>query len=484
MRKITTTAFVFVACFLIFFVSTPAKADSTSDYQQKVAEAQAKINDLQSQLDQAKIDLASWSSNADGSSSQINDAQTAVMDAQDVLDSAQTGYETARADYDAQFTVNQHAEANVAQAVVAVNSAADLVDSTYASYLQAQANSDSAQASMNQAQSDYDTKLINAGGQGSTPGLLVDVYTGINKTGNPPSRSDVVYSKCKTVSVSNIDSNWGGGSIFGCASDYVMLHYRGYITYPTTTKVYFQAPADDGFYLSIGGQTVINDWSLKGCGANSTGMFSFTAGKSYVVDGWFYEWTGGACSTLNYKPTTSSSYAVVPGSMFTQNAVPQLIKDPVLKAILDAKTATYVQMVAVEEQANQTYLNAETAYDSAYQAYAYAASGLSLQRTVLQQKDSFLQSAENVWQQASDSKAECDATLRDLKTQYASIFDAMDKASDKVDQLTAQLEQAKQDLVNIPKPTAADKRVPKKIVAKYFADAAYVPRGGFMPNPK
>jgi len=484
MRKITTTAFVFVACFLIFFVSTPAKADSTSDYQQKVAEAQAKINDLQSQLDQAKIDLASWSSNADGSSSQINDAQTAVMDAQDVLDSAQTGYETARADYDAQFTVNQHAEANVAQAVVAVNSAADLVDSTYASYLQAQANSDSAQASMNQAQSDYDTKLINAGGQGSTPGLLVDVYTGINKTGNPPSRSDVVYSKCKTVSVSNIDSNWGGGSIFGCASDYVMLHYRGYITYPTTTKVYFQAPADDGFYLSIGGQTVINDWSLKGCGANSTGMFSFTGGKSYAVDGWFYEWTGGACSTLNYKPLGLNTFSVVPGSMFSQNAVAEWVKDPALKVILDSKLDVYLKAVALEEKANKDYLSAVDSYDASSAYLISVENNLSLKRSLLKQQDFVLQSVEDKWQNASDRKAVCDAALRDLKLEYASIFDAIDKATLKVDALEKDLEQAKLDLENIPKPSAADKRVPKKVVAKYFADAAYVPRGGFVPNPK
>jgi len=81
-----------------------------------------------------------------------------------------------------------------------------------------------------------------------------------------------------------------------------MLHYHGYITYPTSTKVYFQNQADDGFYMSINGTQVINDWSLKGCGANSVGMFSFTGGKSYSIDAWFYEWGGGACLlfTINH----------------------------------------------------------------------------------------------------------------------------------------------------------------------------------------
>ena len=484
MRKFHALTFIFVALFFVFVASTPAKADTTTDYNQKVAEAQAKINDLEIQLQQAQADLDSWASNSNASASQINDAQTAVFNAQTVLDDAAANYVSARNEYDVAFTENQQAEQDVATAVIAVNNAADLVDSTYATYVQAQTDSDVAQTALNQAQTDYDTKLINAGGQGVTPGLLVDVYTGINKTSNPPTRSDVVYSKCKTVVVSNIDANWGGGSIFGCASDYVMLHYRGYITYPTTTKVYFQAPADDGFYLSIAGQTIVNDWSLKGCGANTTGMFSFTANKSYSVDAWFYEWGGGACSTLNYKPVTSNSYSVVPGSMFSQDAVPQMVKDPALKIVLDAKTLLYVQAVAVEEQANQTYLQAESNYDAKYLIYSYANQSLSLKRTVLQNKDVLMQNVENVWQQASDSKAICDADLRDLKTQYASIFDAMDQASNRVVMLTEQLQQAKQDLANIPKPTAQDKRVPKKVVSKYLADSAYIPRGVFVPNPK
>jgi len=484
MRKFATLTFIFIACFFALFASSPALADSVSDYQQKVADAKAKIADLQNQLAQAQADLDSWSNSSNDQANQINDAQTAVMNAQDVLDSAQADYVAKRADYDAVFVDVQSAETVVAQAIQAVNDAVDVVDSTYVAYQQAQSISDSAQSDMNQAKSDYDTKLINAGGQGATSGLAVDVYTGVNRLGNPPSRSDVTYTKCKTVTVSNIEANWGNGNILGCGSDYVMLHYRGYITYPTTTKVYFQAPADDGFFMTIGGQTVINDWSLKGCGANSIGIYSFTGGKSYQVDAWFYEWTGGACSTLTYKPSTSNSYAVVPASMFTQDAVVQLVKDPALKAVWDSKTAIYVQAVALEEQANQVYLNALAKYDGAMQAYGFAGQSLSAQRSILSGKDVLVQSAEDTWQKASDDKAVCDADLRDLKTQYASIFTAMDNAQNRVDQLTVDLQQARDDLANIPKPSASDKRAPKKVVAKYFADAAYVPRGGFVPSPK
>jgi predicted nucleic acid-binding Zn-ribbon protein len=480
LRKLAALFVTPLALLFVFFLSSPASADSTTDYNNQVAAAQAKIADLQSQLNSAQAELDSWTNSSNDQANQINDAQTAVTQAQDALDAAQADYTDKRASYDAAFADEQAAEAAVSKAVDAVNAASDLVDSTYANYVTAQQNSDNAQADMNQAQNDYDTKLINAGGSGSTPGLKVDVYTGINRNGNPPQKSDTAYTKCKTTTVTQINANWGNGDILGCGSDYIMLHYRGYITYPTTTKVYFQAPADDGFYMSINGTQVINDWSLKGCGANSTGLFSFTGGKSYAVDAWFYEWTGGACSTLNYKPLNGSTYAVAPASFFTQDAVVTMVKDPALKTILDQKTNAYVQVVAAEEQANVVYQNACDAYDGKMTAYGYAGTTLSAKRAILTQKNSDVQSAENTWQTSSDTKAVADANLRDLKNQYSVTFSGIDNAAQKVDSLEAQLAQAKIDLANIPKPSAADKRRPKKSNPKYYADGAYISRQQFV----
>jgi hypothetical protein len=459
-------------------------ADSTTDYNQKVAEAQAKIQDLQNQLNNAQANLDSWTNSSNDQANQINDAQTAVTEAQDALDAAVADYNGKKFDYDTAFADEQVAETVVAQAVAAVNAAADVVDSTYNSYAVAQQNSDNAQAAMNQAQNDYNTKLINAGGSGSTPGLKVDVYTGISRNGNPPQKSDTVYTKCKTTTVNNIDANWGGGDILGCGSDYVMLHYKGYITYPTTTKVYFQAPADDGFFMSINGTQVINDWSLKGCGANSTGLFSFTGGKSYAIDAWFYEWTGGACSSLYYKPLNGSSYAVAPASFFTQDAVATMVKDPALLAVLNTKTALYVQAVAAEEQANVVYGDACDVYDGANMAYGYAGNSLASKHAILVPLEQVMNNAESNWQNRSNDKAVADANLRDLKTQYSTTFNAIDAAAQQVDSLEAQIVQAKIDLANIPKPTAADKRKPKKTINRYFADGAYLPRQLFVINLK
>ncbi|NBW11498.1 MAG: hypothetical protein EBR82_26055 [Caulobacteraceae bacterium] len=482
-NKFSRILFSVLTLYFAIVISSPAHADTTDDYNNKVAQAQAKIDDLQNQLNSAQAELDSWANSSNEQANLINDAQTQVTQAQDALDAAEADYTSKKATYDQSYADVQSAQIAVGNAIEAVNAASDAADNAYASYQTSQINADNAQAAMNSAQNDYDTKLINAGGQGSTPGLKVDVYTGISKNGNPPSRSDTVYTKCKTTTVTNIQANWGNGDILGCGGDYIMLHYRGYITYSSTTRVYFQAQADDGFYMSINGTQVINDWSLKGCGANSIGSFVFTGGKSYAIDAWFYEWGGGACSTLYYQPT-GGQWSIAPASFFTQDAVVTMVKDPALKVILDQKTAAYVSAVAAEERALTAYNTASDDYDSKWITYNMLNQDLANKRSILIQYENVMSTAEDTWQSCSDASAVALANFRDLKSQYATTFEGIKAAGDKVDNLQAQLEQAKQDLANIPKPTAADKRKPKKATAKYFADGAYVPRGTFQPNPK
>jgi hypothetical protein len=212
-------------------------------------------------------------------------------------------------------------------------------------------------------------------------------------------------------------------------------------------------------------------------------MFSFTGGKSYAIDAWFYEWTGGACSTLYYQPL-GGSWNVAPAAFFSKTAVVTMVKDPALKAILDNKTAFYVQAVAAEEQANVVYLNAETNYDGKQLTYSMLSQDLSSKRGTLSDYETVMNNSETYWQNRSDDKAVADANLRDLKAEYATVFNAIQGAVAKVDELENKLAQAKVDLANIPKPTAASKRVPKKAIIKYYADGAYLPRATFVPSPK
>ena len=485
MRGVRKYAALFVlplSALLLLGIASPALADSTTDYNNKVAAAQAHLADLQQQLQAAQENLASWQNSSNAQADQINGAQTTATQAKDALAAAAADYAAKKVAYDALYAQEQIAEGQVAQAVAALNAASDAVDGTYASYQAAMAASDAAQAAVAQAQNDYNTKLITNGGQANA-GLVVDVYTNISRLGNPPSRSTTAYTYCKTIVLPNIDYNWGGGDIFGCGGDYVMLHYHGYILYSTSGRVYFQAQADDGFYMQINGTQIINDWSLKGCSANSTGSFAFKANTPYAIDAWYYEWGGGACSTLQAQPS-NGSWGVVPAAQFTQQATVTQTKDPALKAVLDQKTALYVQAVAAEEQANQSYLAAQNQYDTNWLAYVAQGQSLANQRGQLTAQGNVVASCEAVWQGASDAKAVADANLLDLRNQYNSVFKAIQNANDQVDALVAAVEKAQADLQAIPLPSAQSMRVGKRTNVHVLADGAFVPRGLFTPTPK
>ena len=481
-RKLASVFILFAGLISPLILAAPAAASSVSDYNNQVAAQQARINDLQTQLDGAQQKLTDLQNNSNGQAELIATAQTDATNAKDALDSAAADYASKQATYATAYADEQAAETAVNDAVDAVAVASDNVDATFAAYQSAQDATDRAQAAVVAAQNDYANKPIAVGVSPST-GLVADVYTGVSSHGNPPQRADNVYTKCKTITVDNIQANWGGGDILGCGGDYVMIHYHGYITYPTTKQVYFYAQADDGFFMTIGGQTVINDWSLKGCGGNSVGLVSFTANVSKSIDAWFYEWGGGACSTLNYQPLGANGWNVAPASFFSQGAAAATGPDPALKVVLDAKTAQYVAAVAAEETAQQTYTDAANAYDQAQTQYDNANADLSSKQTALANVDALLSQTEAAWQTASDNSALKDAALLSLQTQYKSTFDAINAQAGVVDGLETQLVQAKATLAAIPKPTSPAK-VSKKSVTKPVKPTPVTPRGKFVPVPK
>jgi len=143
--------------------------------------------------------------------------------------------------------------------------------------------------------------------------VKVDVYT-FSPDSVYPERNVDALTYCTTVYVDNIEADWGGSDIFGCANDFVLLHYSGTLTFPTSDLVYLVNLADDGFSLSLDGVPVIEDWYLKGC-SGSWNAFTPVAGHVYTLDAWMYEYGGGACSTL-YITTDSYDFQVVPSSWF------------------------------------------------------------------------------------------------------------------------------------------------------------------------
>ena len=460
-----------------------AVADTSSEYNAKVAAAKQVVATVEANLASAKQVLQNLKASSATESGLLAEAQTAVFNADQALTIAKAAYLSKRDVYDTAVLAENVAVDALNTAVDAVALAADNVDATYQTYDDAVQAVNVADGELASAQWNYDNNLITSGSSQVTPGLKADVYNGINTQGNPPQRSTTAYTLCKTMTVTQIDFNVGGGSVAGCNAEYVMIHYTGYITYPTNKSVYFMATADDGFYMTIDGQPVINDWSLKGCSANSAGLFTFKAGVSYPIDAWFYEWTGGACATLYNQPAGSGAWSITPASMFTQQALAISVKNPALKLIRDQKNDAYVLALANEETAYAAYLVAVTAYDSASADYDTKLGVLNSRRDALTTAEQGMNDAEGVWQTNSDAYIDADAILTGRKTKFSAVFGQLQSQSLVIDGLETDLDNAKTALANIPKPVAPSKTV-KKVTAKPGATIKAVPKVVFSPIPK
>jgi hypothetical protein len=188
-----------------------------------------------------------------------------------------------------------------------------------------------AQAAVDAAQYKYDNNLIQQI-LSSGSGLTAKVYN--NTRSMSPNESNL----CLTTTVSQINHNWGGGSVLGCNPDSVTIHYYGTITVPDTGTYRFRNMADDGFYATINGQVVVNEWVDKGCSGNWGPEVQLTANTVYPINAWFYENGGGACSTM-FVTQPSGNWQVIPAGWFGQSQVITMVKDPALLLILNQKKA-------------------------------------------------------------------------------------------------------------------------------------------------
>jgi hypothetical protein len=156
------------------------------------------------------------------------------------------------------------------------------------------------------------------------PGLKVEVYT-FDPNALPDRQP---YELCQTeiTTVSNINFDVGGDVVAECQTDFVIVHYSGYLTLDRTGLVSLQSWADDGFYLTLDDQVLINDWTLKGC-SGSSALIGVTAGVSMKLDAWWFEYGGGACNILRADGID------IPDSAFTQEIVaPPIPEIPTLEA--------------------------------------------------------------------------------------------------------------------------------------------------------
>ena len=307
---------------------------------------------------------------------QLEIVQQELDQAQQELDTASTNKAEAQSNYDRVKSVSDLAKSNYDQAhqsttdyIATYNSLIDDYNIVYQEYLDAQdtvnitrTNLQEATNQLNQAQWNYDNLLIpTEGGEATVQGLTVKVYNQINSSN--PQRSDTAYNLCKTTTLTNIQANWGGGDILGCGGDRVLIHYTGYFT-PSENITYLMNQADDGFYLTLDGATIINDWRLKGCGGGWYPV-NLQAGRTYALDAWFYEWGGGACSTLYYQ--SNNNWGVTPASWYSQNQPAQLTNNPALLPELHNARVYYDATVLANQQAEEDWQIAQANQQSAAQ---------------------------------------------------------------------------------------------------------------------
>lgn len=189
-------------------------------------------------------------------------------------------------------------------------------------------------------------------------GLSVEVYT-YDPSATPERQA---YTPCITdtvwTSVPNIDADWGGDVVAGCQDEFVLIHYSGYLISPKSGDITFQSWADDGFYFSLDGQPVIDDWVLKGC-SGSSATVPMVADQPYKFDAWWYEYGGGACNRL-FWDAEGEGMNVVSANAFSSEPVvkppvPSLSKPLGVNGSVSGTTVDLVWASVVEDTAIENY---------------------------------------------------------------------------------------------------------------------------------
>jgi hypothetical protein len=187
-------------------------------------------------------------------------------------------------------------------------------------------------------------------------GLGVDVYT--FEPSALPDRQAYTICEGESVwtSVPNLDADWGGDVVAGCQADFVIIHYTGFLTSPKSGDVTFQSWADDGFFFSLDGMPVIDDWFPKGC-SGSSATVPLVANQSYKFDAWWYEYGGGACNRL-FWDAEGEGMNVVSANAFSSEPVlpPAFLSKPVgLNGVATGTTVDLVWASVVEDTAIERY---------------------------------------------------------------------------------------------------------------------------------
>jgi hypothetical protein len=149
-------------------------------------------------------------------------------------------------------------------------------------------------------------------------GLNVSVYKNVPEL---PDQNDN-YTKCTgpnvwtTASSINYDFDGGDGLVYGCPHDWTLVHYSGYLAFPTDRTVRLCDLADDGFRLDLDGVMVLYDWRTKGTSGFCSDTVTFTAGDAKKLDVWLSQGWGGVNVALYTQDAQTGAEAFIPSAYF------------------------------------------------------------------------------------------------------------------------------------------------------------------------
>ena len=141
--------------------------------------------------------------------------------------------------------------------------------------------------------------------------------------GPTPTRTETGRTVIATGTTASLRYDWGLGNILGSSySDGVIIHFTGYILWPGTSgnsTVTFYARTDDGFYMTINNNLVIDSWIDQAPSTyNASGTTTLVSGQVYPVDIWNYENAGGAACELFWN--ASGGIAYLPEGQFANRS--------------------------------------------------------------------------------------------------------------------------------------------------------------------
>jgi len=161
-------------------------------------------------------------------------------------------------------------------------------------------------------------------------GLTATSYNrqGYNNAPPIPTESETPLA---SMNVPNIDFQWFSGLVLnsGKAED-VLVKFEGNIMVPEDNWYSFYAPGDDGVKLTIAGMSLINDWRDKGGGGTTSQPMWIRAGILYPTTLYYYENGGGAWVQL-WSQVAGGSMTIVPATWFGERTVTETIYQPVVK---------------------------------------------------------------------------------------------------------------------------------------------------------